>query len=541
MFLLSTLSRRRFLQLAGTVAKTVFAKHYLFLPGEKSFAEGKVSIDSNSRNIADLARSLIFADGGVNVEWASRLLGDALDCRDGLLSSGCVEVRYFKRLVIKKNPSDSKTWDWTRAIQAAIDMAEACNLVCVMEPGVLRVTAPLQVGNNSKLFISSGTTILKDFNSLNTYAGTIMNKGGSTGVSNVLIFGGGTIKSNVGRIGKHVVFFNSSFVTVCGINIRNTYSDWTTKFQNCNHVLIYGNDTDVCSDQVLTDGWHFKGRSSKIVIANNRVRTGDDCIAFTQEVPTVDEVGGIENVTVVDNQLSTAQSSLIKIHVRVGISAVIHRISIFNTSGEVGRINEGGFAFYFSDETLSNKISNIKVSNFTGRCAGNGNYCGRVVGCRDIQIDQMVMEDSLRGVLVENSNKITLDRLKITALRGVGVETSSGITLQNVESFLITNPFISGTNQHGIQLGAPGKPVRSGVVSGGVLYNCASTGVRLTNSSEVTVENVTTYGNRNGIVEDRGSNNNRIIFNDVQNNSTTAVSLAGAASEVRGNVGFSSK
>ncbi|WP_448107009.1 right-handed parallel beta-helix repeat-containing protein [Pseudomonas azerbaijanoccidentalis] len=538
MLLLSELTRRRFLQITGTVAKTVFVAGCC-LPSEKSVAEGQKNRIPKNKKITELAGSLISADGGVNVDWASGLLRNALDCRVGLLSSGCVEVRHFTRMVVKKNPDDPKTWDWTRAIQAAIDRAETCNLVCAMPPGILRITAPLQVGSNSKLFIAPGTTILKDFNSLSTYAGTIMNKGGSGGVSNVLIFGGGVIKSNAARIGKHVVFFNSSFITVCGVSIRNTYSDWTTKFQNCNHVLIYGCDTDVRSDEVLTDGWHFKGRTSKIVIANNRVRTGDDCIAFTQEVPTVDEGGDIEDVTVVDNQLSTGQSSLIKIHVRAGISSAIRRISIVNSTGEVGRINKGGFSVYFSDETLSNKISNIKVSSLTGRCAGNGDYCGRIVGCSDIHITQLVMEDSLRGILVENSSEITLDRVKISALRGIGIDTSSGITLQNVDGFQITNPCISGTNQHGIQLGAPGKPVRSGVVSGGVLFNCASTGVRLTNCSEVTVEVVTAYGNRNGIVEDKASSNNRIMFNSVENNSITSMSLSGSSSEARGNLGFS--
>lgn len=60
----------------------------------------------------------------------------------------------------------------------------------------------------------------------------------------------------------------------------------------------------------------------------------------------------------------------------------------------------------------------------------------------------------------------------------------------------------------------------------------------MTNANGVTVENVTSYGNKNGIVEDGGSNNNHVMFNNVKNNSATAISIRGADSEDRGNVGF---
>lgn len=529
------LSRRRFLKFAGVVSL-----NYLFLQS-KSLAEAQGTLGEESRESVEFIRNLICADEGVNAEWASILLENVYDYRNRPLRIGFVEVQQFEHLILKKKLGDFKTWDWTLAIQAAIDKAEARGVVCVTPPGVLRITAPLQMGSNSKLYISPGTVILKDFNSLSTYAGTIMNKGGLSGVCDVVILGGGVVKSNVGRVGKHIVFFNSSYITVYGLKIRNTYSDWTTKFQNCNHVLIYGNDTDVCSEQVLTDGWHFKGKSNKIVIANNRVRTGDDCIAFTQEVPVVDEAGDIEDVTIVNNILDTAQSSLIKLHVRVGIKAAIRRISVMGSSGEAGRINKGGFAFYFSDDALSNKISDIKVSDLLGCCAKSGDYAGRVVGCRDIYIEKLVVQNPFRGLLVENSYQVTLDRLEIANLRGVGLDTSSGITFQNVDGFFISRPRISGTTQHGIQLGAPGKPARNGVVSGGVVFNCASTGIRLTNANGVVVENVTSYGNKNGIVEDVGSNNNRVVFNDVENNSSTAISVVGLDSEVKDNVGFSSK
>lgn len=534
------LSRRRFVQLASAACTAVFATGAgsLWLQSERSLADVRTTLVPKNKKSADLVRDLALADGGVNIGWASVSLEGAISCTNNVFASGYVRVQQFENLVIKKVVSEASTWDWSRAIQAAIDMAEAHGLVCVTPPGILRITAPLQMGSNSKLYISPSTTILKDFNSLDTYTGTIKNKGDASGVSNVLIFGGGVITSNVGRVGKHLVFFDSAFITVYGVKIRNTYSDWTTKFQDCTCVLIYGNDTDVGSTQVLTDGWHFKGKSNKIVIANNRVRTGDDCIAFTQEVSVIDEGGDIEDVTVVNNSLDTAQSSLIKIHVRKGISTAVRRVSITNTNGKVGRINKGGFAFYFSDDGLTHKVSNIKVSNISGRCAGNGDYCVRIVGCRDIQIDNLEVQDSLRGIMVENSYRITLNNPKIYSLRGVGSEVSSGITLKNVDWFWIVNPLVSGTSQHGIQLGAPGKPARYGVVSGGTLFNCVSTGLRLTNASGVTVENVTSYGNKNGIVEDGGSNNNHVMFNNVVNNSATAISLVGKDSEDRGNLRF---
>ncbi|BCX67095.1 right-handed parallel beta-helix repeat-containing protein [Pseudomonas izuensis] len=527
-----SLSRRRFVQMAGIITAS-----HIFLQN-KSFAGAQETIGVKSKESVDLVKRLISADGGGNAQWASKLLENAFDCKKSLLSVRYVEVRQFERLIVKKKPGDLKSWDWTLAIQAAIDMAEANGLVCVLPPGILRITAPLQMGSNSKLYISPQTTVLKDFNSLNTYSGTVMNKGGDAGVYNVVIFGGGVIKSNTGRVGKHVVFFNSSFITVHGLKIRNTYSDWTTKFQNCNHVLIYGNDTDVCSDQVLTDGWHFKGKSNKIVIANNRVRTGDDCIAFTQEVSVVDEIGDIEDVTIVNNVLDTAQSSLIKLHVRAGINAAIRRISVMDSSGESGRINKGGFAFYFSDDALSNNISDIKVLGLTGRCARSGDYFGRIVGCSDIHIENLVVYNPFRGLLVESSSRVSLERLTIADLRGAGLKISSGITIQNVDGFLISNACISGASQHGIQLGSPGKPATNGVVSGGTVFNSASTGIRLTNANGVTVENVTSYGNRNGIVEDVGSYNNRVVSNDVKYNSNTAISVIGLKSEAKGNVGF---
>lgn len=533
------LSRRRFIKFASVTCTTIFAvgAGSFCFKSQRSLADTRQTKISNGKISAALANDLTIADGGVNLGWASVSLETALDCNDNVLRLEHIDVRQFDKLIVKKVPSNTKTWDWSRAIQAAIDMAEARGLVCVTPPGVLRITEPLQLGSNSKFCISPETTLLKDFNSMGTYAGTLKNKGDAQGVSNVLVFGGGTIKSNAGRIGKHIVFFNSGFITVSGLKIRNTYSDWTTKFQNCNNVLVYGNDTDVGSTEVLTDGWHFKGNSKNIVIANNRVRTGDDCIAFTQEVPVVDECGDIEDVTVVNNFLDSSQSSLIKVHVRKEIGAAIRRVSINNVDGKVGRINEGGFAFYLSDDGLMHKISNVKISNIVGRCDENGDYCARIVGCRDIHIDGFEARDSLRGFLVENSYRINLDNLKIHNLRGDGIHVSSGVTLKNSDWFWITNPKVSGSKQHGIQLGAVGKPASRGVVSGGVLFNCLSTGLRLTNAKEVKVENVRCYGNKNGIVEDAGSNNNLIVNNDLTDNSATSISILGASSAGKGNVG----
>ncbi|WP_082377848.1 right-handed parallel beta-helix repeat-containing protein [Pseudomonas sp. RIT-PI-q] len=533
------LSRRRFTKLASAACTAVFTvgAGSFWLQSHRLFANEQQARLSKSKVSVGLARALTVADGGVNLDWASASLETAIDCNNNVFVLEHVDVRQFERLIIKKKPGDSSTWDWSRAIQAAIDTAEARGLVCVTPLGVLRITKPLQMGSNSRLYISPGTTILKDFDSIDTYAGTIKNKGDASGVSNVLVFGGGALKSSAGRIGKHIVFFNSDFITVFDLKIRNTYSDWTTKFQNCNNVLVYGNDTDVGSTEVLTDGWHFKGRSKNIVIANNRVRTGDDCIAFTQEVPGVDESGDVEDVTVVNNYLDSSQSSLIKMHVRKGVSTAIRRVSINNVDGKVGRINEGGFAFYLSDEGLQHKISDVKISNIVGRCEENGDYCARVVGCRDIHIDSFEAHDSLRGFLIENSYRISLENLKIRTLRGDGINVSSGITLQNSDWFWITNPYVTGTKQHGIQLGAPGKPVSHGVVSGGTLSNCISTGLRLTNAKEVTVENVRCYGNKNGIVEDAGSSNNLIAHNNLKDNSAISISVLGVGSTGKGNEG----
>ncbi|WP_085723049.1 right-handed parallel beta-helix repeat-containing protein [Pseudomonas sp. R37(2017)] len=517
------------MQMAGVTSAGLFAT-----TATSSWSQGQEhNIDKQQPLIpgdyacTQLAKDLVIADGGINLDWAINSLEQAIQCESDVRKSKYVGVLQFERLIEKKTACARTGWNWSHAIQAAIDLSEAKGLICVMPPGVLRITQPLQMGSNSKLFIPPETILLKDFNSLDTFAGTIKNKRDAEGVSNVLVFGGGTIKSSSGRIGKHIVFFNSNFVSIANVKIRSTYSDWTTKFQNCNYVLIYGNDTDVENTEVLTDGWHFKGGSKNIVVANNRVRTGDDCIAFTQEVQGVDESGDIERVTVVNNTLDSAQSSLIKLHVRAGISTAIRRISINNVDGKVGRINEGGFALYLSDEGFTQKISDIKVSNLIARCEENGDYCARVIGCRDVKIENFEARDALRGVLIEDSYRICLDHLQIRNLRGQGVDVSSGITLQNTDRFWITNPVVSRTRQHGIQLGSPGKPAHHGVVVGGVLSECLSTGLRLANAAEVSVEGVKCLGNRNGIVEDRGSRKNLILRNRLSGNSAVQLSLLG--------------
>lgn len=484
------------------------------------------------RILADYASSafaadLIKADQGVNLGWANSSLARAIESEAQVLESGHVGLGRFEHLIEKRTAHDRAGWNWSHAIQAAIDWSETRGLICVLPPGMLRLTQPLELGSNARLYIPPQTTLLKDFNSLGTFAGTIKNKGDSKGVSNVLVFGGGTIKSRSGRVGKHIVFFNSSLVSVVNIRIRNTYTDWTTKFQNCSRVLVYGNDTDVESTEVLTDGWHFKGQSTNIVLANNRVRTGDDCIAFTQEVPEVDESGDIEYVTVVNNILDSAQSSLVKLHVRAGISSAIRHIAVNGIEGKVGRIHQGGFAFYFSDDGLSQKISNIKVANLIGRCEENGDYCARIISCKDVQVDNFQALDAQRGLLIEDSSGVRLDNLQILHLRGQGVERSSGITLQNTEGFRITNPIVERTWQHGIQLGSPGKPASQGVVTGGVLSECLSTGLRLANAIGVRVEGVTSLDNKYGIVEDRESRGNQILRNSVSHNQAAALSLRG--------------
>ena len=525
--LCASLTRRAFIRIAGVASAGLLTGAGRI---QQSRAETLLPLVAADDASSAFAQDLIKADQGVNLGWASRSLTRAIESETDALQSPHVEVGQFEHLIEKKAAHDRAGWNWSHAIQAAIDWSETRGLICVLPPGMLRLTQPLELGSDSRLYISPQTTLLKDFNSLGTFAGTIKNKGDSKGVSNVLVFGGGVIKSRSGRVGKHIVFFNSSLVSVVNIRIRNTYSDWTTKFQNCSRVLIYGNDTDVESTEVLTDGWHFKGQSRNIVVANNRVRTGDDCIAFTQEVPGVDESGDIEYATVVNNTLDSAQSSLIKLHVRAGISSAIRHITINGVEGKVGRIHQGGFAFYFSDEGLTQKISDIKVSNLIGRCEDNGDYCARLISCRDVQIDNFQALDAQRGVLIEDSNGVRLDNLQIHNLRGQGVDLSSGVTLQNTERFWITNPIVKRTWQHGIQLGSPGKPASQGMVMGGVLSECLSTGLRLANANGVSVEGVSCLSNKYGIVEDRGSRGNLILRNRISHNYAAPLSLRGEGS-----------
>jgi hypothetical protein len=493
---------------------------------------------------AALRQELATTAGGSKVGWGRTALSEAINDAGDVFNSRNVDVREFYSLIVKPNPADATTWDWSAAAQAAIDLAESMNLVAVMANRDMRLSAPLQLGNSSRLYLPAGCTLIKDFEGIDTYTGTIKNKGDATGKSGILIYGHGAIKSAVtggtygGRVGKHLVFFNCDNIRILNIRILNTYNDWTTKFQNCTNVLIDGIAIDVGSTAVLTDGIHFKGKSSNIVIANCRIKTGDDCIAFTQEVAVVDDLGDIEDVVVTNCSLDTGQSSLIKIHIRPETTTRVRRVNISNIVGKVGRINAGGFAFYFTDDGLTKRVADIKVSNITGQCVENGDYCARIVGCRDIQIDNFTAYDALRGFLIEDSQYVTINNPRIHPLRGTGGQVSSGIILQNVDWFEISNPRVSGTGQHGVQLGAASKPARYGSVTGGTLYGCTSTGLRLTNAEGVTVGDITCYGNNNGIVEDAGSDNNRIINNDVRGNTTLALSTSGAATRIDHNIGF---
>lgn len=496
------------------------------------------AFDANLGDTADPAK------GAGMVGWGRSLLSEAINDAGDVFNSRNVDVREFFPLVVRPNPLDATTWDWSAAAQAAIDMAETLNLVAVMANAEMRLSAPLQMGSRSRLYLPAGCTLLKDFEGIDTYTGTIRSKGDGVAQDDIVIFGHGAIKAKAtagpygGRVGKHLVFFNCTNLRVLNIRILNTYNDWTTKFQNCSNVLIDGISIDVGSTAVLTDGIHFKGKCRYLVIANCRIRTGDDCIAFTQEVAVVDDLGDIEDVVVANCSLDTSQSSLIKIHVRPETTTRVRRVNITNIVGKVGRINAGGFSFYFTDDGLTQRVADIKVSNITGHCIENGDYCARIVGCRDIQIDKFTAYEALRGFLVEDSAYVNVSDLRVHPLRGTGGQVSSGLILQNVDWFSIENPRVSGTGQHGVQLGASGKPARYGSVRGGTLYGCVSTGLRLTNADGCAIDGVTCYGNNNGIVEDAGSVNNRLTNNDVRFNTTVALSVTGASTRINQNVGY---
>lgn len=484
-----------------------------------------------------LRQDLAINTGASRIGWARAVLNQGMSTVADALNSRKVYDREFYSQVIQTNPADQTTWDWSPAIQAAIDMAESLDMVAVTTPGDKWLKNPLRMGDNSRLQISHGTTLIKNFTGIDTFTGTIRGKGDATAHSNILIFGGGIIKSAAGMVGKHLVFFNVDNLVINGIRIRDTISDWTTKFQNCTNVLVDGVNINVGSTQVLTDGIHFKGASKRLVVVNCNIRTGDDCIAFTQEVAPVDEAGDIEDFVVANCVLDTSQSSLIKMHIRPETTTRIRRGSIYNVTGKVGRINAGGFAFYLTDDGLTQRISDIHIDGVNGACLENGDYCARVVGCRDIQIDNFIAYEALRGILIEDSKYITINNPRIHPIRGVGGQASSGIIVQNVDWFTINNPKVSGSSQHGVQIGTAGKPGRYGSITGGWLYGNTSTGVRLTNADGVTVTSVTCYLNNNGIVEDAGSDNNRLVTNDVRNNNTITLAVNGANTKIVKNIG----
>jgi hypothetical protein len=210
---------------------------------------------------------------------------------------------------------NGKTMD-TVSIQKAIDAANAAGGGVVHFPAGRFLSGTITLKSNVTLYLSPGSVLLgsthiEDYNPKHLiYA---------KGVSNIAIEGGGTIDGQgdsfldkdlkpLPRPSPLIEIWDSRGIRIQDITIRKTPA-WGIHPKNCDGVKIRGISLLNNLRAINTDGIDIDS-SRNVLISDNHIEAGDDCIVLKTTNRGDGPVQPTENVTVTNNVLVSAASAL---------------------------------------------------------------------------------------------------------------------------------------------------------------------------------------------------------------------------------------
>ncbi|MBX3427572.1 MAG: hypothetical protein KF688_17970, partial [Pirellulales bacterium] len=303
--------------------------------------------------------------------------------------------------------------------------------------GTYYIGQSLKIGDNTHLLMDQDVVLVRKFSNGALNGATIVNKGGTSGNTNIRVSGGRILAATGGTYtGKHIGFDKVKFLEIDGVHLDKTQTGWRLFCRDCQDVrianLVCGDDLDT-EDLLTEDGIHFSG-GERIVVTNCTIRSGDDCVSLAHE----NQSDSKPSMPLVDFALSncaltSARANIIKIHVE-------------------------------SQGTTSYGISRVRISNVVGKCglalSGDSSSNGIVIqdkttGARlltDVALDGVTLDCGQNSTIAGAGYPLIVtrvDRLQLTGVRILQPARDSQINDSNdieLRDCSILNPRLTSIN-----------------------------------------------------------------------------------------------
>jgi hypothetical protein len=283
---------------------------------------------------------------------------------------------------------DGKTDD-TSAIQSAIDSSSG--RIVEFPRGVYLVSQLLLPDNT---YLDLGSAVIRRHNNRDggSASATIRNADFEHGNSRISVVGG-TVEGGPNGTGRLINFVNCSFVRLSGATLSkgsSSFVDWMCVVQGCENVTI--TDLSIIGGRELgEDGLHIKA-SSRVVVQNCLIESGDDAIAIVQEY---NQEKPIRDVSITNCVVSSAAAHMIRISVFPGESQGIDGVVLSNIVGRGFPLGSKGNPVLVNDETNLGLVRNVNISNVVINADRTAGDAWQMVNVR---------ESSVKGVRITGAS-----------------------------------------------------------------------------------------------------------------------------------------
>lgn len=411
--------------------------------------------------------------------------------------------------------------------------------------GTYILTGPLEIGDNTHLQMSAGTTLERNF--ALTAQGTIQNKDQANGNQNIRVSGGAILAFNSSAFGKHLIFRQVTFLAIENLRILSVYgAEWNTSIIDCEDVTVSGLVIH-SGTQIGEDGLHFAG-GKRIAITNCIVECGDDALSFTNE-PASQVEKELEDVVVSNCYLFSRRANVLRIevaHTTPTPQKAIRRVRIANIVAKVG--DGSGFG---SGVTIlgpvpgSDLLTDIEIDGLWLDASQSG-------GGSPVDIDNVKRVRLHRVVVMQPKVRVTIDGSTDVELRDCVVDSPQNT---NQQCLLVANAaacsnvriiggYYRNAKDHALLFGTASNAVTGFEISNILLEGTPSgptptvSGINLINAFDgIVVGNKITGCQFQGVAEQTPSDGNLFIANLLNGNGVIgALQLKGPNSEAIRNV-----